>query len=175
MLKLTPQQQQNSVHIAPVRANDATELIAANCASRALHKGWVNPPVNIEDFAMWYDTQNNDSNLTLIVRESTNNQIAGVFNFSQIVMKAFQSAYLGYYGIAGFTGRGLMFEAINLVTVYGFNTIGLHRIEANIQPANLSSIALVKRSGFQKEGYSPRYLRVNGAWCDHERWALLSD
>ncbi len=27
----------------------------------------------------------------------------------------------------------------------------------------------------RKEGFSPRYLRVGGVWCDHERWALLAD
>jgi [ribosomal protein S5]-alanine N-acetyltransferase len=45
-------------------------------------------------------------------------------------------------------------------------------VEANIQPGNAPSIALVQQLGFQKEGYSPRYLMVDGDWRDHERWAL---
>lgn len=45
----------------------------------------------------------------------------------------------------------------------------------DIQPENVASIALVRRLGFQREGYSPRYLRINGEWRDHERWALLAD
>jgi ribosomal-protein-alanine N-acetyltransferase len=51
----------------------------------------------------------------------------------------------------------------------------LHRVEANIQPRNRASIALVKSLGFRQEGYSPRYLKIGGRWRDHERWALLVD
>ena len=96
-------------------------------------------------------------------------------NFSQIFRKGFQNAYLGYYGMVAFAGRGLMTEAVRLATRYAFDELGLHRLEANVQPANTASIALIRRVGFRKEGFSPRYLRINGVWCDHERWALLAD
>lgn len=67
-----------------------------------------------------------------------------------------------------------MTEALQLASRYAFTEVGLHRLEANIQPPNRASIALVRRSGFRKEGYSPQYLRIGGEWRDHERWALLS-
>ena len=51
----------------------------------------------------------------------------------------------------------------------------LHRVEANIQPENEASIALVQGLGFRQEGYSPRYLKIGGRWRDHERWALLAE
>jgi ribosomal-protein-alanine N-acetyltransferase len=103
------------------------------------------------------------------------NQIVGVINLNEIVMGAFQSAYLGYYGMANFSRTGLMTDALRAAVGYAFNELGLHRLEANIQPDNLASIALVRRVGFKQEGFSPRYLRIDGEWRDHERWALLAD
>ncbi len=50
-----------------------------------------------------------------------------------------------------------------------------HRPEADIQPGRTASIALVRELGFRREGPSPDFLQVDGAWRDHERWALASE
>jgi len=102
-------------------------------------------------------------------------KIIGVANLRQIFYGVFQNAYLGYYVDVNFAGQGLMSEGIQLVINYAFHTLGLHRIEANMQPGNIASINLVKRLGFTKEGFSRRYLKINQEWCDHERWALTAE
>jgi ribosomal-protein-alanine N-acetyltransferase len=68
-----------------------------------------------------------------------------------------------------------MTETLRVFLSYIFKELKLHRIEANIQPGNAASIALVKRAGFKLEGYSPRYLKISGRWRDHERWAILAE
>jgi ribosomal-protein-alanine N-acetyltransferase len=90
-------------------------------------------------------------------------------------MGPFRSAFLGYYAFARHERQGLMTEAMNAVLRHAFGPLGLHRIEANIQPDNAPSIALVQACGFLLEGYSPRYLQVGGRWRDHERWAVVAD
>ena len=65
-----------------------------------------------------------------------------------------------------------MAEGVALALDHAFTTLHLHRIEANIQPSNIASINLVKRLGFSNEGFSRQYLKINGKWRDHERWAL---
>jgi [ribosomal protein S5]-alanine N-acetyltransferase len=107
-----------------------------------------------------------------LICHSINKCIVGVANLSQIFYKAFQNAYLGYYVNIEFAGQGFMGEGIPLVINHAFYSLGLHRIEANIQPGNIASINLVNRLGFTKEGFSRRYLKINGEWRDHERWAL---
>ena len=94
----------------------------------------------------------------------------GVVN--AIVRGLFHSAYLGYYALAPHAGKGYMTEGMRLVIRHAFVAMKLHRLEANIQPENTASRALVKRLGFRLEGYSPRYLKIAGRWRDHERWAL---
>jgi ribosomal-protein-alanine N-acetyltransferase len=98
--------------------------------------------------------------------------IAGVINFNHIVHGGIDSAHLGYYGVAGQGGQGLMTEGMELAMEYGFLKLALHRLEANIQPANQRSIALARRCGFRYEGFSPRFMRIGLHWCDHERWAI---
>lgn len=68
-----------------------------------------------------------------------------------------------------------MTEGLALVLKQAFNELGFHRLEANIQPGNLASASLVSRLGFRKDGFLPRYLFIDGAWRDHDRWAILSD
>ncbi len=68
-----------------------------------------------------------------------------------------------------------MGDALDTVVRYAFGALGLHRLEANVQPGNARSIALVKRHGFRLEGFSPDFLYVDGAWRDHERWAITTE
>ena len=164
-----------SIEIKPVTRSDAAELIQANIESRSYHAPWMQPFTDAEGFEEWFDGLFTGAKVGLIARSIQSGGIVGVMNLSQIFRKGFQNAYLGYYGMIAFARRGLMTEAVRLTANYAFDEIGLHRLEANVQPANLPSIALMQRVGFRKEGFSPRYLRINGVWCDHERWALLAD
>lgn len=114
------------------------------------------------------------ANCAFLVCLRDSESIAGVINITNIVLGLFRSGYLGYYAFAGHEGQGLMREGMQAVVCHAFKVLKLHRLEANIQPDNLASIALVKSCGFSREGYSPRYLKIGGRWRDHERWAILA-
>ncbi len=98
----------------------------------------------------------------------------GVVNVSEIVRGSFQSAYLGYYAFRPFAGTGLMRAGLAKVIRHAFTKMKLHRLEANIQPANRRSIKFVSSLGFRREGFSRRYLKIGARWRDHERWAILN-
>jgi [ribosomal protein S5]-alanine N-acetyltransferase len=162
---------------------DASPFLTAVESSKRLHRLWVQPPSTPSRFASYVrrfsGPRSRDSrhatHVGLLVCRRGDNAPVGVFNFSEIVRGAFQSAYLGYYGFAEHGGQGYMSEGLALVLRVGFGTLRLHRIEVNVQPANTPSISLVRRGGFTREGYSRRYVKIAGRWRDHERWALLAE
>ena len=96
-------------------------------------------------------------------------------NVTETVRGSFQSGYLGYYAFLPHAGRGLMTEGLELAIQEVLSLLSLHRLEANVQPGNRASIRLLHKLGFQREGFSPRYLKIGGRWRDHERWALLAE
>ena len=160
------------VFLRRLTVRDQAEFLLLVRQSRGVHHPWVAPPMGVAGFQRLLRRAETETVVSLLVCERHTAAMLGVFNLSQIDRGNFHSAYLGYYGHAGFAGRGYMCEGLDLVVRYAFGKLGLHRIEANIQPGNRKSIALVERCGFLREGFSPRYLKVAGRWRDHERWAI---
>lgn len=109
------------------------------------------------------------------IRRGSRGAIVGSVEISRIARGNFQSAYLGYGIVAHHRRKGYMTEALQLALRHAFRELRLHRVEANIEPGNEASIALVRRAGFTREGFSRRYLKLGGRWRDHERWALLRE
>lgn len=110
----------------------------------------------------------------LVILRATG-ELVGVINLSNVVRGYFQNAAAGYYAFSPHAGKGLMREGMLLVLKHAFRKLKLHRVEANIQPDNRASIALVKSCGFVREGFSRRFVKVCGHWRDHERWAIRAE
>jgi ribosomal-protein-alanine N-acetyltransferase len=161
------------IAISPLAQSDCAEFIAAAAASKHLHAAWVHPPLSASAFNARLQRMQPPDNFAFAIRLRTG-ALVGYADVTNVVRGAFMSAYLSYYAFQGHERRGLMTEAIGKVVRFAFGKLRLHRLEANIQPGNIASIALVRACGFSREGYSPRYLRIGGRWRDHERWALLA-
>jgi len=172
-----------SVYLRAPRKADAPAFLAAVRASRKLHGAWVHPPTTAARFAEFVrrfgsfatrDPMTAD-HVGLLVCRCDDDAIVGVFNLSEIVRGGFQSAYIGYYAFSPHAGAGYMAEGLELTLVVAFRALKLHRVEANIQPSNLRSLALARDAGFVREGFSRRYIRIARRWRDHVRMALLAE
>jgi [ribosomal protein S5]-alanine N-acetyltransferase len=159
--------------IRPVAASDQTAFVSAARRSRRLHRPWTSAPCDEAEFARYLARFDAKSNFGFVVVLPESAELAGAINLTNLVYGVFQSGYLGYFAFKGHEGRGHMKRGLSLVVRHAFRELGLHRLEANIQPGNIASIALVRACGFSKEGYSPAYLKIGGRWRDHERWALV--
>jgi ribosomal-protein-alanine N-acetyltransferase len=147
------------------------EFLEAVRRSRTLHRRWAAPPSTPKQYRAYVRCLRGPVHYGHFVYTKAG-KLAGVINVNEIVRGVFNSGYLGYYAFVPHAGRGYMRAGLEHVLRVAFRKYGLHRVEANIQPGNARSIALVKSLGFRWEGYSPRYLKLGGRWRDHERWAL---
>ncbi|ETO94434.1 GNAT family N-acetyltransferase [Legionella oakridgensis] len=152
-------------------AQDEAIFVSTMKNSRDFHFPFITAPCSSEEFQTYLTKSQLESEQYYIAWDS-NQQIIGVFNISGIMHGVFKSAYLGYYASVDHAKKGLMSQALKLVLKEIFTSLDLHRIEANIQPGNSASIHLITRNGFLKEGFSPRYLKINNIWQDHFRFAL---
>jgi len=159
---------------APV-AGDRDEFLQLNRKSTRLFRSLASPMTSPRAFSAYLKRSEKPDFVGLLICRRVDDAIVGCVNLSQIVGGVFQSAYMGYKVFAPYARQGYMTSAMPLVLRLVFRTLKLHRVEANIQPTNAPSLAVVRRAGFRREGYSPRYLKIAGRWRDHERGALLVD
>jgi ribosomal-protein-alanine N-acetyltransferase len=166
------------VRLALLRQQDMKPFLAATRASRSLHRPWVQPPLTAPQFRQFVRGIGEQRRRFLLWASPTGggmSEVVGYFSLGEIVRGNLNGAYLGYWAVAPHAAQGFMTEGMQILLRWAFRRIRLHRVEANIQPGNERSIALARRAGFRLEGFSPRYLKVGGRWCDHERWAMTAE
>ncbi|MGP3775156.1 GNAT family N-acetyltransferase [Streptomyces sp. SDT5-1] len=167
------------IHPYSLDEADVAEFTDRARESVELHRPWLFPPTGAEvytDYARRLIEDPTKHGFLLYERNgATRDTLAGFININNVVLGAFRCGALGYGAFAHAAGRGLMSEGLDLVVRYAFGPLGLHRLEINVQPGNEASIALARRAGFRLEGLSPDFLFIDGAWRDHERWALTAD
>jgi [ribosomal protein S5]-alanine N-acetyltransferase len=171
-----PANLKSPVVIRPPTADDCAEFLSAVRRSRALHGSWITPRAKTpKEFVNYLKRSSEDRHYRFLVIHRDSGGIAGVISINDVIRGNFQSASLGYYAFSPYAGRGLMREGMLLVLKQAFQKLKLHRLEASIQPNNRISLALVKKCGFVREGFSRRCIKVRGRWKDHERWAMLAE
>ncbi len=161
------------VYLRRPTPEDFPEFTTKSKTSRKFHKNLVSPSIDRRGFDKYLKRNEYDTDECFLICRNTDDAIVGTINLSQIFRKSFQNAYVGYLLFDKFTGFGFMTEAVELVLNFPFRTLKLHRVEANVQPENTASIAVLQRTNFTKEGFSRKYLKIGGRWRDHERWAII--
>jgi ribosomal-protein-alanine N-acetyltransferase len=154
---------------------DADAYIAQMRASRRFHHPWIVAPTDREAWDRLVARHATPEVEVLFGVRREDGAVAGTYVLSQIFYGPFCNAYLGFWATQQLAGQGYMTEGLAGVLRHSFRKLRLHRVEANVQPANTASARLLERSGFRLEGFSPRYLKVAGRWRDHDRWAITAE
>ncbi|MCF2435397.1 GNAT family N-acetyltransferase [Streptomyces thinghirensis] len=160
---------------------DGAEFTARARESKDLHHPWLFPPDSAqacEAYAARLIEDRTKAGFLLCEKDTGRGRTAVPSpdsSTSTTSSRAASSGALGYGAFAHAAGRGLMREGLDLVVRYAFGPMRLHRLEINVQPGNFASIALARACGFHLEGFSPRMLYIDGAWRDHQRWAITAE
>ncbi|MDX1659538.1 MAG: GNAT family protein [Nitriliruptorales bacterium] len=162
--------EERSIRLEELSESHREVLLAATKNSQELHDPWVTAPTTGGGFDAYLRRAEGEDTVALLA--FAGDELVGVINLNHIVRRNFQNAHLGYYANAARAGKGLMRLAMEAVVDYAFDELGLHRVEANIQPDNTASIKLVESVGFRHEGFAPRLIHIKGEWRDHERYAM---
>jgi len=156
-------------------AADRDTFIAAAVRSRELHHPWTTAPDTTEAFNAYLVRAERENESCVLVVGTDDDALIGVYNIAEIVRGRFLNGYLGYYAFEPHAGRGKMRAAMPLVFEHAFEQLGLHRLQANVQPDNAASRALLEATGWREEGFAPRYLHIDGDWRDHVMYALTAE
>jgi ribosomal-protein-alanine N-acetyltransferase len=94
----------------------------------------------------------NKEGINWIIRKKDTLDVIGYIGYWRMIRNNVR-AEIGYAMKPEYWGQGFMQEAFSKVIDFGFNEFCLHSIEANVNPANESSIKLLGKFGFKKEAY----------------------
>jgi len=110
----------------------------------------------------------------IVFRESDGAMIGGV-TLANVRRGIVQAGTIGYWVGQPYAHRGYMTAALRVLLPSLFGELNLHRIEAACIPSNASSIRVLEKCGFSREGLARRYLCINGVWQDHLLFGLLHE
>ena len=109
----------------------------------------------------------------LFVREPL--RLAGEVSLGSVQRGPFQSAYIGYWVDEELAGNEYVVEGVAAILRYGFESLGLHRMEAAIVPRNHASRRIAVKLGLREEGTALRFLQIRGVYEDHVRYAMTRE
>ena len=161
-----------------MRSRKESVLLTSQRTSRAHLEPWepIPSPPNVafsgDDFDRFCAAASTERSRRFLICENEGGAIVGQVSLGEVIRGPLQQCFMGYWLGREFLGRGYMTQGVRMATAVAFDDLRLHRVEVNIQPQNVASRRVAQRVGYRLEGFSPRYLKIAGAWADHERWAM---
>ncbi len=121
----------------------------------------------------WIETQNRSSDAFLFAIRSCENKLLGFIEIDGILWSHGVGSIAYGIGEAAERGKGYGTEAMELALAFAFHEINLHRIQATVFSYNRSSIRLLERLGFIREGVYREFLERDGQRHDMLLYGLL--
>lgn len=164
-----------------IEPGDATALAGLLTSNRDFLAPW-SPRARDEDFTpegqrevvgRALDAYERGWSLPLVILD-VDGELVGRVTLNSIIRGAFQSASLGYWVAQDRNGRGIATAAAAAAVRHGFDSLALHRVQAETLPHNLASRRVLERNGFVEYGRAPDYLNIDGRWQENVLYQLVN-
>jgi len=169
--------------LKPASIENADEITAFYCHNRKHFKPYF-PNFSEDFYTSNYQIEtikNQDNpfkhprNVTFWVFHKNNHKLVAYTKLSEIIRGFFQNCFISYAVHKDFQNLGFATEIVKRTVGFAFEDLKLHRIEANIVAHNDASIKVVEKCGFNLEGISKKYLKINDTWQDHFRFVFMQE
>lgn len=166
----------NRLVLRKIEAGDANSVFAYLSDKEVMKYYGLAPFENISDALSeiaWYQTIiDNKTGIRWGITLKEEDEVIGSCGFLNMVPEHYRTE-IGYELSRNYWGQGIAGEALKAVVSYGFEHYSLQRIEALIEPPNLTSLKLVEKQGFIREGLLRNYEFTNGKFDDLYMYSLL--
>jgi ribosomal-protein-alanine N-acetyltransferase len=164
------------LHLRAIALTDAPELFFLRSDPGMLTYLDKAPATSLEEVEQFIKTLKENeaacNGVTWVITQNGSDTLIGTIGYWWLLKEHYR-AEIGYALHPAHQGKGLMREAMDAVLGYGFGPMGLHSVEANVNPANAASIRLLERAGFVREGYFRENYYYDGRFLDSAIYSLL--
>lgn len=156
---------------------DLPELYIHRTDPKNMHFIHRDPASNFDEIKALFEKINNSYNnqegIAWAIRLKEQPELVGTIVYHNMKKEHYR-AEIGYLIHHPYWNRGIASEAVRAVMQYGFEKLGLHTIEAVINPTNEASRKVLLRNGFIKEGYFRENYFYNGTFFDSEIYTAFN-
>ena len=129
-------------------------------------------PCSKEQMKFFADLELNETGIWWAVCSSDNKTFYGAGGLNSL-SKEHKKAEIGFWLISEFWGKGIMTEAMPLICNYGFNNLGLHRIEGIVETKNQNCKNAMAKLDFKHEGTMKECEIKNGKFISLDIYAKI--
>lgn len=146
---------------------------------RPWEPAWPAHPHSREDWRarmlIWRDLRLSGRGHIFHLWHKDSQALLGAVSFTNVQYPPISTARIGYWLGVDYTGFGFMAEGVTAACKWAFKEWRLARIEAATLPENDASQAVLRRAGFEREGFARSYLQICGERRDHVLFARIKD
>lgn len=176
VFKIFPELESERLLFRSISSDDSKEIFLIRSDDEVMKYLDTNKHTSIEEsinlIISIQESYKNKTGINWAIVEKETNSFAGYFGFWRIIPEHCR-AEIGYALKPEFWGKGFMAETLNVMLKFGFQTLKLHSVEANVNPNNAASIKALEKTGFKKEAYFRENFLFNKEFLDSVIYSLL--